>query len=134
MDSSKAQATLTVRLAGENSVTVQLPTSNLTVRNLADGYSSAFEALEVPLTVSGSPDLIKSLSVENITGYVDATGLKDGSSKLNVVVSLPEGLTASPLTTNLTITKDAVKKEETEKTTSSEKEPAETTAKTEKTK
>ena len=127
VDSSKAQATLTVRLAGENSVTVQLPTSNLTVRNLADGYSSAFEALEVPLTVSGSPDLIKSLSVENITGYVDATGLKDGSSKLNVVVSLPEGLTASPLTTNLTITKDAVKKEETEKTTSSEKEPAETT-------
>lgn len=127
VDSSKAQATLTVRLAGENSVTVQLPTSNLTVRNLADGYSSAFEALEVPLTVSGSPDLIKSLSVENITGYVDATGLKDGSSKLNVVVSLPEGLTASPLTTNLTITKDAVKKEETEKTTSSEKETAETT-------
>ncbi len=109
VDASQAQATITVKLKGENTVSVEVPTSNLSIRNLSDRYSAVFEQDSITIEVTGTEDVIAALDASTITGSVDASGLSEGSSKLPVTLTLPDGVeSTTTVTTDITITRKAV--------------------------
>ncbi len=104
IDGDSAQATITVTVASAQTTTINVPTANLTIRNLPSGYKASFLQTTVAVKISGSKEDLASLDEDSISGYVDGDGLTAGSHSVTVVLILDDGLSASSATTNITVT------------------------------
>lgn len=102
-DSEDSKVEVTVNLKEMTSRIFNIPTSNLTIQNLPDGMTAEFDADTVAVSISGYSDDLDSLSADNITGSVDASGLDSGAHKVKVELSLDDGLTASSATVRITL-------------------------------
>lgn len=83
-----------------------VPTANITLTNVANGYKAEFTAQSIDVTISGLETKLDALSATEITGSVDCSGLSEGAHKVNVQLNLDEGLTASTVTAEVDIKTD----------------------------
>lgn len=104
-DDTKSKVTVKVNYKTETEKTVEVPTDNLTVKNLPDGYEAAFEDSTVSIVLTGYEDDLASVSDSELTGSVDASGLSEGEHKVSVELTLPDGVKAQNVSTKITITK-----------------------------
>ena len=104
-DDAKSKVTVKVNYKTETEKTVDVPTDNLTVKNLPDGYEAAFEDSTVSIVLTGYQDDLSSISDSELTRSVDASGLSEGEHKVSVELTLPDGVKAQNVSTKITITK-----------------------------
>ncbi|MCR4868872.1 MAG: hypothetical protein K5889_05240 [Lachnospiraceae bacterium] len=94
--SAKVEIYVDVRTMEERHFSI--PVENLTIQNLPDGMTAEFRGQTVLVTIKGYDDQLNSLSANEITGSVDASGLTEGKHRVDVVLNLDEDLTAGSAT------------------------------------
>ncbi|MEE3354766.1 MAG: CdaR family protein [Candidatus Weimeria sp.] len=75
-----------------------IPVENLNIQNLPEGMKAEFKGKTVSVTIKGYDDQLNSLSADEITGSVDASGLTAGKHKVDVVLNLDDDLSAGSAT------------------------------------
>lgn len=90
-------ATVTVKVGGNVSRSISVPTNNFEITGLAEGTKAEIESEYVTMTVTGRQSYVNSLDESSVRGYVDVTGLSDGIQFVQAEVLLSDGLTASPV-------------------------------------
>lgn len=65
---------------------------NIQVRNLNAGYTASLGSNSVSAVFNGPTNNINSLNGNNISCFVDASSLSEGTHTVNVVVSMPQGV------------------------------------------
>lgn len=98
-----SQAEISIRVSGNTTEKFAMPTANITVRNLSDGLRAEFDDKNVTVEISAGKDDLAMLSSNNITGYVDASGLAAGKHTLQINLELSDAYTVVPVTVKLTI-------------------------------
>lgn len=98
-----SQAEITIKISGDTTQTFEVPTSNITVRNLAEGLEAVFDDKKVTVQIKGNKEDLGALDVEMITGYIDASGLGAGQHTLQLNLELPESYQTAPATVKITV-------------------------------
>lgn len=104
-DDTKSKVKVSVNLMTQTEKSVSVPTDNLTIKNLPDGYEAEFADDSVAVVLMGYEDTLSEISDEELTGSVDASGLTEGEHKVSVELSLPDGVKAQNASTQITIRK-----------------------------
>lgn len=105
-DGVDTQVSVTIPVSGTETQSYRVDTDNLSVHNLADGLTVNFDASSVQVQITGDASTLASLSAADLTGYVDASGLTAGTHTMTVIWELSDGVRASTVTTNITITEN----------------------------
>lgn len=66
----------------------EVPTANLAVNNLREGYRLEFEEDVVPVEISGPLSIISNLEAKDIKGTVNANGTGMGKHQMTVDLTL----------------------------------------------
>lgn len=103
VDSSKAKITVSVKLAGRQTKSYKIKTSNIAVRNLQEGYRAAFEKDTIEVEITALKSQLEQLDSASITGYVDVSGLSPGTHLVPVSLNLSDGLSARDITVKVVI-------------------------------
>lgn len=104
LDPNDAQISVTIKVAGKESKQYQIPTSNLAVRNLSGAQKATLEGETIQITITAFPSQLARISAENISGYVDVSGLAPGTHPVPVILNLDENYQVSAATIRVTIT------------------------------
>ena len=101
-DQSK-QISVTLVIEGENSRAFAVPVGNITVKNLPDNLSLAFNADTVTVNLKGFDEVLAEINPNDITGSIDASNFTAGT--LTATVTLDGSYkTADTVTTSVTVT------------------------------
>lgn len=106
-DTSQSKVTVSVTLQSDRTETIEVPISNLMVRNLASGLSSAFQGTSIAVTLSGTQAELSGISASELTGYIDASGLTAGTYTRPVTWNLSNGITATSPDAEVVLTDSA---------------------------
>lgn len=98
-----SQAEITIKISGDTTHNFEVPTANITVRNLAEGVEASFDDAKVTVQIKGNKDDLSALDAKTITGYIDASGLGAGKHTLQLNLELADNYTAAPATVKITI-------------------------------
>ena len=79
---SASNATITVTFGEEKQKTIEI--TDIKYRNLGDGYSPVANSTKISVQVKGVQSVIDAINPDNITAYVDLTGLGAGDYELDV--------------------------------------------------
>lgn len=93
-----------VKVNSKSTIEVDLPVTNIAVRNLDRSYTSEFDSETVKVSVSGLPSDINALEINNLTGHVDLTGIGPGEHTVRVEMDEQNGVTFGSVTAKLIIT------------------------------
>ena len=104
VDPNDSQVKVTVSVLGTVSRQFEIPTANLTVRNLGRGYSAAFNAQTVNVTIKALQSQLSAITAETITGYVDASGLAPGTHTVPIILDLDSDYEVTNTPIQITIT------------------------------
>ncbi len=105
VDSTKAQVTVKVSLASKVSKTYNVPTANLTVKNLDSTQKVTFSDSTVAVTITGLESELAKIEEANLTGSIDVSGLTiDAVHPVTITWDLDDALEASTTTTKIKIT------------------------------
>lgn len=104
-DDTKSKVTVKVNFKTKTEKTVEVPTDNLTVKNLPDGYEASFADSTVSIVLTGYADDLSSVTAAELTGSVDASGLSEGEHKVSVKLTLPDGVKAQNASTKIDISR-----------------------------
>ncbi len=85
-DKNHSQIEIRVTLGSGSTKNLNLPTSKIEVRNLADGLNVRFLDDTINFTVSGSRSDLNSLTEAGLSGHVDAAGLGAGTHRVALVL------------------------------------------------
>ena len=101
----EANVSVIVKMETYESRNYTLDAEDLIVKGLSDEHELEFGESKLALTVSGISDEISKLSVNDIIGTIDVTGLETGTHRVNVQISLDETVyTWTTLKASVTIT------------------------------
>ena len=106
---TSSEALLTAVIVPDDSEIFNIPTSRITVENLADGMQAAFslEKIEIRVRAVGDTDL-DSFRVKQVKASVDLEGENEGTRDFPVSIELPEGFELiDEVTAQLTISEVA---------------------------
>ena len=106
---SNAQVTVSID-AQKGGKQFTLDESGLTVLGREDGKTYAFGTATV--TVMGDSSTLSSLRAEDLNGSVHVNGIAEGTHPVLVHLDLPNGLSASPVYIDVTVTAEAGEPEE----------------------
>ena len=84
---SSANIGVTIKIKGLDTKTLALPTQNSRIRNLGDGLNAYVNTAEVEVTVTGSEALLKDISADDFTLFIDLKDLKEGNHAVAVKVT-----------------------------------------------
>lgn len=101
LDSTKAIVKIKVNLNNKTTKSFNVKTSNLTIKNLNQGMKASFADNKVTVEIEALPDELQKLDENNITGYVDASGLSAGKHLVTVNLNLDGEYLAKTATTTL---------------------------------
>ena len=101
---AKVEIYIDVRTMEEK--TFEIPVENLNIQNLPEDMKAEFRDKTVSVTIQGYDDQLNSLSADEITGSVDASGLTGGKHRVEVVLNLDEDLSAGSATTVIIVTEN----------------------------
>ena len=105
LDGAQSQVTVTIKLAAAVTKTFTVPTDNIVINGVTDGYNAKFKEATISVTVSGTESSLSELSANLITGYVDAEGLKAGEHNVSITFNLDEQYRAGTEVVTLLIEK-----------------------------
>ena len=104
-DSSNNSVQVTVAIeAAQKGKQFTLDESRLTVLGQEDGKSYSFGTAHV--TVTGDSSTLNSLRAEDLNGSVHVNGMSEGTHRVLVHLDLPNGLSASPVYIDVTVSGD----------------------------
>lgn len=92
-----SMATVTVKVGGNVSRSLSVPSSNFEITGLAEGTKAEIESEYVTITVTGRQSYVNNLDESSVRGYIDLTDIPDGVQFVPAEVLLTDGLTASPV-------------------------------------
>lgn len=75
-----------IHTSAQSTVTKEMLTENITVRNLDDNKSYEFELEKIPVELTGLPSVVEGITEKDLYGQVDATGLNIGEHTVKVVM------------------------------------------------
>ncbi|MCR5272877.1 MAG: hypothetical protein K6E13_07840 [Lachnospiraceae bacterium] len=84
VNSEDANITVDISLEELVTVTVAVPTDNITVENLGASYNADFTSAEVEVKFTGAQEDIDNIVAEDIKGIADASGLTVGTHDVDV--------------------------------------------------
>ncbi|MCD8132399.1 MAG: hypothetical protein LUE19_00900 [Clostridiales bacterium] len=102
-DNESEDITVTIEIEAQITTDVEMPVSNITVSNLADGLELSFDSDTVTVTLTGYEDELSSVSGDSVTGVLDASGLTEGARSVTVTLS-GDYLSESETTVSVVIT------------------------------
>ena len=96
-----------VTMEGETASTINVPSSNIELRNVNHGFAAALDADEVSVNVFGTETSLSTLDAREIQGYIDCSALVAGENQ-NVVLQFenPEGVTIQNTSVTVTVIED----------------------------
>lgn len=80
-------STVTIEIEGMTQSQFDVPSGNIEMKNIPDGYTANFEDTLVPVLLQGYASDLEEISVADIKGSVDLSGLEEGSHSVSVVIS-----------------------------------------------
>ncbi|MCD7982531.1 MAG: hypothetical protein LUF32_09575 [Clostridiales bacterium] len=120
-DGEKEEITVILEIEAQTTVEVEMPTDNITVSGLAEGLSLSYDSDTVAVTITGYADDLDSVSGEDLTAVLDASGLQTGTYEVGLTLEGDYAETAAA-TVSVTVTDDSTEEEETESENNSEEE------------
>ncbi len=106
VDSDQAKIDVVVKLEKHETRKFKVPTANITIANLSDGYDAVFLQDDVEIELEGLSTDLNELDADILTGSIDASGMLDGEHKLNLELNLDDRFS---LVKSATVTIDIVK-------------------------
>lgn len=107
VDSKESQVKISVSILSQTEKEFSVPTKNITIQNLGKSLQATFDDETIPVTVSALETDLSELDSSEITGIVDASGLKKGEHTVNVTLNLSdEYKVTDTVTANITIKKE----------------------------
>lgn len=103
LNPQQSMVVLKVYLNNKMSKNVKVQTSNLTIKNLQSSVKGQFIDSVVNVEVVALPEYLDRLNDDNITGYVDASGLSRGTHLVTVNLNLDSEYTSKMATTKIKI-------------------------------
>lgn len=101
---SRPEVKVEVVVSQVSSMEIEVPISNIVVRNLDRAYSAAFTGENILITISGLPSVINGITGESLTGHVDLSGIGVGEHTVKVEMDEMTGVTFGSVTVKLNIT------------------------------
>ncbi len=112
------KVTIYVLMSGEESSTIDIPTSNIEFTNLADGLSATIDIDTITTNIFGSADSLAAITASDVVGYIDCSGLTSGESQnVSVQFTNTDGVTIQNTSVTITITGEETATTETEEAT-----------------
>ncbi len=93
-----------VKVASATTRNFSIPTANLTIGGLPQGYECNFVSNQFDAAIKGLPANLDKLDASKITGRVDASGLGRGTHHVTVVLNLGEEYTVETISIEVKIT------------------------------
>jgi len=106
VDSDQAKIDVVVKLEKHETRKFKVPTANITIANLSEGYDAVFLQDDVEIELEGLSTDLDELDADILTGSIDASGMLDGEHKLNLELNLDNRFS---LVKAATVTIDIVK-------------------------
>ncbi|MCD7864862.1 MAG: hypothetical protein LUG54_02355 [Clostridiales bacterium] len=104
-DNEEEDITVTIVIETQTTADVEMPVSNIIVSNLADGLDLTFDSDTLTANLTGYEDEISSVSGDDITGTLDASGLTAGTWEVTVVLT-GDYLSGTDATVSVTVTEE----------------------------
>lgn len=98
VDSESLTIKVNVEVGTPESVNIDLPVKNISMRNLAPGHHAEFGETSVRLTVTGLPSVVGAIDADSIKAHVNLSGLGTGEHHVRVEVEGKQGYTVSSST------------------------------------
>lgn len=98
VDSDSLTIKVKAEVGSPESVNIDLPVKNISMRNLDPGHHAEFGETSVRLTITGLPSVIRALDHASIKAYVNLSGLGAGEHHVKVEVEEKQGYTISSST------------------------------------
>ena len=102
-DESSAEAKITIKISQDTTEKFEVPTANITVRNLDSDMTAVFTDSKTTVKITGNKDELAALDAKTITGYVDASGLGEGKHTLQLNLELDDTYKSETVTVEITI-------------------------------
>ena len=102
-DGASAEAKITIKVSQDTTGKFEVPTANITVRNLSEDVTASFVNAKVTVKITGNKDELAALDAKTITGYVDASGLSEGEHTLQLNLELGEAYKYETVTVEISI-------------------------------
>ncbi len=88
--SRNAAVKIYVKLVDIETRTFDVPTANIVVENVADGYMATFDAETVSVAITGLAPALNEIVPEHLKGVVNAEGLSEGRHLVEAKISLAD--------------------------------------------
>lgn len=103
-DGCDSKTTIFVKMEGDESLELQIPSKNIVFHNLADGLKATINSEMLNVNVFGLPELLSELTGNSVVGVIDCTGLGPGENQSVVAhLTAPEGVAVQNMTVSVDI-------------------------------
>lgn len=92
-----------IHTTAQSTVTKDMLTENITVRNLSDNKTYSFDLDKISVELTGLPSAIEGINEKDLYGQVDATGLNIGEHTVRVVMDEIDGISFGTTTVKIII-------------------------------
>ena len=103
VDGASAEAKIVIKVSEDATKKFEVPTANITVRNLGDDVTASFKDSKVTVRITGNKEELAALDAKTITGFVDASGLSEGEHTLQLNLELGDTYKYEPVTVEIVI-------------------------------
>ncbi|MCD8152294.1 MAG: hypothetical protein LUD71_04320 [Clostridiales bacterium] len=104
-DGQESDVTVTILIESQTTVEVEMPVSNITVSDLADGLTLSYNSETATVLITGYEEDIALIQGENVYGTLDASGLETGTYNVALQLDGDYGEAAEAIV-SVTITDD----------------------------
>lgn len=87
-DSGKSKIQVRVQIEKHESRVFDMPTANITARNLGEGYDVNFQGDTVKVEIEGLSTELEALDASALTGSIDVSGMTEGEHTVNLELNL----------------------------------------------
>lgn len=112
-EGTSPKVSIYVTMEGETASTINVPASNIELRNVNHGLGATLDVEEVMVNVFGTESALASLDAGSVQGYIDCSALGAGANQ-NAVLQFdnPEGITIQNTSVTVSVIEDPNAKEE----------------------
>ncbi len=106
-EGTSPKVSIYVTMAGETASTINVPASNIELRNVNQGQAITLDVDEVTVNVFGTEEALAALNTNDVIGYIDCSSLALGEGQ-NAVLQFdnPEGITIQNTSVTVSVIED----------------------------
>ena len=107
VDSAQSMVTICVNMAGDATNNLTISKDKIEVANLASGLKVEIADENISTQMFGAADVLGSINKEDITAFIDCTGLNAGNHVVVLHFNPVDGITIQNVTVNIVITRES---------------------------